>query len=366
MNNDSSFKRHATCRAGLAVTLALLAGVPACGDLDETDSDPPSVDALALWDSSHLVAVRTYHKDPVIVDLQTGKQTRTLSSDTYYSDIAVIGNGEFVCLQNQSIDFFRSDGTRDADRSIPGALFSHMTVSADRSTLAYGIESDPTTNTIGIVDLPGGGQSFLSPDVAFNLGTSLSISRDGKLVAFANGDVGVAATHAPAATSMCALALDPRHPGSALATAFSPVDDKLAASMVDGDVNVFDLAHFPDCTLVSSYLSPEDDPSTIQHMAFSPDGSVLAISVEQSVPSPTAGVFVMTGAIRLVDPAAGTALAEWPVYRWEMTPDGANAGPLVTDLQWSDAGDRIAVSTSNGPIQQWDVASSALLWSASL
>lgn len=365
MNNNSSFKARATGHAGLVVTLALLAGVPACGDLDETDADPPSVDALASWDSSHLVAVRTYHKDPVIVDLETGKQTRTLSSDTYYSDIAVIGNGEFVCLQNQSIDFFRSDGTRDPNRSIPGALFSHMTVSADRSTLAYGIESDPTTNTIGIVDLPSGVQSSLSPDVSFNLGTSLSISRDGKLVAFANGDVGVAATHSPA-TSMCALALDPRHPGGSLATAFSPVDDRLAVTMVDGDVNIFDLGNFPDCTLVSSYLSPEDDPSTIQHIAFSPDGSVLAISVEQSVPSQTAGVVVMTGAIRLVDPAAGTALAEWPVYRWGMTPDGPNDGPLITDLQWSDAGDRIAVSTSNGPIKQWDVASGTLLWSASL
>jgi WD40 repeat protein len=56
-----------------------------------------------------------------------------------------------------------------------------------------------------------------------------------------------------------------------------------------------------------------------------------------------------------------------PIYAWEMASSTvATGGALITDLQWSDAGDRLAVSTSDGPVQQWDVASGVLLWSASL
>jgi len=365
MSNNSPAKRYATSRTFLAVTLVLLAGVPACGDLDETDSDPPSVNALASWDSSHLVAVRTYHRDPVIVDLQSGRETGALHSDKYYNDIATIGDGQFICLHNQSIDFFRSDGTLDETRSIPGRQFAAMAVSADRSTLAYAIVADPTNNNIGIADLATGDKYLPSPDVTFNSG--LSISRDGKLVAFDEGDVEVATTHPPDATTTCVLALDPRHPGGPIATAFSPVDDKLAVSKVDGGINVFDLSHFPDCTLVSSYLSPEDDAPTIQHVEFSPDGSVVAISVEQSAASAGAGVVVMTGAVRLIDAGSGAMLKELPIYAWQMMTSGpATGGTLITDLQWSDTGDQLAVSTSEGPVQQWDIASGVLLWSANL
>jgi len=367
--SNSSFTEHTTNhwtgRACLAVSLALLAGVSACGDLDETDADLPSVDALASWDSSHLVALRTYHKDPVIVDLQSGKQTGTLSSGKYYDDIAVIGGGEFICLQNQSLDFFRSDGTLDTARSIAASQFTRMTMSADRSTLAYAMAVDPTRSSVGILDLPSGAPRSPVPDVSFNLPSSLSISRDGNLVAFAQGDVGVAMTHAPGTTSTCVLAYDQRHPGGPLATAFSPVDDKLAVSKDDGGMNIFDLSQFPDCTLVSSFVSPEDNPPRIARVDYSPDASILAISVEQSVSSQTGVISAATGAIRLLDASTGAIVKELSVYQWEATADPSNVSPSITDLQWSETGDRLTVSTANGPIQQWDVAAGTRLWSAS-
>jgi WD40 repeat protein len=362
MTNNSSVTGHTTHRrACLAVTLALLPGLPACGDLDETDADPPSVNALALWDSSHVVAVRTYYKNPVIVDLQTGKQTATLSSEKYYEDIATIGNGQFICLQNQSLDFFRSDGSLDQNRSIPSAQFTGMAVSADRSTLAYALALDPTQNSIAVVDLPSGETRSPTLGVSFNLTSSLSVSRDGKLVAFAQGDVEVVATRAPQTTGTCVLDYDPRHPGGPLATAFSPAGDKLAVSKDDGGVDIFDVGQFPDCTLVSSTFSPEEQPPKIWHVSYSPDGSILAVSVEHA----DSQTGVMTGAVRLLDGGTGAVLKELSVYQWEMRTDPPVYGPAISDLQWSEAGDQLSVSTSNGPIQQWDVATGTLLWTAS-
>jgi WD40 repeat protein len=162
------------------------------------------------------------------------------------------------------------------------------------------------------------------------------------------------------------LEYDQRHPGGPLATAFSPVEDKLAVSKVDGGLNIFDLSQFPACTLLSSIVSPEDPAPTISHVAFSPDGTVVAFSVEQTTASATGVPVARTGAIRLVDVATAAVLKELPVYQWQATADASNYGPLVTDLQWSETGDRLAVSTSNGPVQQWDVATATLLWSASL
>ena len=371
MTNTSSSNRRTTRHTidlggCLAVTLALLAGLPACGDLDETDADPPSVTALAAWDSSHLVALRTYYKEPVLVDVQSGKQTGTLSADKWYQDIAVIGNGEFVGLQNQAIDFYKSDGTLDAGRSITASQFTAMAMSADRSTLAYATAVDPTHNNIGILDLPNGAARSPAPDVSFNLASSLSLSRDGNLVAFAEGDVEVAATHAPGTTSTCVLAYDQRHPGGPLATAFSPVADKLAVSKLDGGVNIFDLSQFPACTLVWSFVSPEDNAPSIEHVAYSPDGTVLGVSVEQTTASATGVPVARTGAIRLLDAGTGAVVKELPVYQWQMTADGSDYGPLITDLQWSETGDRLSVSTSDGPVEQWDVATGTLLWSAKL
>jgi len=377
MNDDKSFNaRTARHHAGAALAFAVLAAVPACGNLDETDADPPSVDALALWQSSQLVAVRTYHKEPVIVDLQSGTPTGKLPSGKSYNDVEPLGNGDFIALHNQSIDFVDAGGRIDESRSIAGYVLTHMAVSADRATLAYAELIDPTTNKIGIVDLPSGNVRFSPPGVTFNNGDSLSVSRDGNLVAFALGDVGVARTHAPdpaapdvPAVSTCVLAFYPPLYGGPVATACSPVEDKLAVSQVDGGLNIFDLGHYPDCRLLSNLPSQSPSPDNqprIWHLQYSPSGSVLAISVETEEPSQTAGVTVMTGVVRLLDAGTGAALRDLSVYQWETTPGPRSGGPLITDLQWSEAGDRISVSITDGPVQQWDVATGNLLWSAKL
>jgi len=365
MNDAASNSRPTEHHIGLVSFALLAASIAACGDLDETDTDPPSVNALASWDSFHLVAVRTYHKNPVLLDLESGRQTGTLDSDQYYEDIAAIGDGEFICLHNQSIDFFRSDGTRDESRSIGGTLFDSMTISADGSTLAYVKALDPTSDAIGIVDLPSGHLRF-TPDVSFNLGSSLSLSRDGNLVAFAQGDVAVATTRAPGTISTCVLEHDPLRAGGPVATAFSPVDDKLAVTKVDGGLNVFDLGQYPDCRLLWNVPSADDIPTRMEHIKYSPDGSVVAISVERVEPSQAPDVLINTGAIRLVDAATGTMFKELPIFRWEMTSDPRSGGPRFSDLEWSEAGDRLTISTSNGPVQQWDVVTGILLWSTRL
>ena len=69
--------RHCLRALALAVVSAL---VPGCGNLDETNADPPSVKAVAWWDASHLVALRTYYKQPVLVDAATGSKTGTLEA----------------------------------------------------------------------------------------------------------------------------------------------------------------------------------------------------------------------------------------------------------------------------------------------
>ena len=59
-------------------------------------------------------------------------------------------------------------------------------------------------------------------------------------------------------------------------------------------------------------------------------------------------------------------MTELSVYQWEMTSPPPAIAPLITDLQWSPAGDRLVVSTSDGPLQQWDVASGTIVWSLKL
>jgi len=377
MNNTSRNGQTARHHAGVAATFALLAAIPACGNLDETDSDPPSVRALALWDSSQLVAVRTYHKEPILVDLQTGRTTGKLISGKYYNDVEPLGDGGFIGLHNQSIDFVLSDGQIDESRSIPGDLLTSMRISTDRSTLAYAKAVDPTTNSIAIVDLPSGNERFSPPGVTFSLPDSLSLSRDGTLVAFAQGDVTVARTHAPdptapdvPAATTCALAYFPPQSGGPVATAFSPVRDQLAVSTAGGGLNIFDLSSYPDCHLLRNIpaSSPFLGPFVLQisHMQFSPTDPVLAMSVEGASASQTGVVTTMAGVIRVIETVSGGTLIELPVYRWEMASDPRSSGPLITDLQWSPAGDRITVSTTQGPVQQWDVATGTLLWSARL
>jgi WD40 repeat protein len=365
MNNNSSFNgRNAAGHAALAVTLALLAGLPACGDLDENDADPPSVNALAALDASHLVAVRSNYRDPVILDAQTGARTGMLTVAKYYDDVAAIGNGELVYLQNQSIDFYRADGTMDATRSIVEPQITSMAVSADHSTLAWAVAMSVSENTVRIADLSTGVQRDPAPDVTFNMG--LSISRDGNLVAFDQADVEVLMTHAPGTRATCLLDSDQRHAGAAVVTAFSPAADKLAVTNLDGRVNIFDLGHFPDCTLAVSSVPSEGNPPSVGNVQFSPDGALLAISVEQTAASPAGEPLATTGVVRVLDVATAALLKELPVYQWQKTSDPSNYSPYVTDLQWSETGDRLTVSTARGPVQQWDVASGTHLWSAAL
>jgi len=372
MNNTSRNGRTARHHAAAAVTFALLAAIPACGNLDETDSDPPSVRSLAAWNSSQLVAVRTYHKEPILVDVQTGRTTGELVSRKYYNDVEPLGDGGFIGFHNQSIDFVLSNVQIDDSRSIPGDVLTYMTISADRSTLAYARAIDSTTSSVTFVDLPSGNARFSPPGGTLNLWTSLSLSRDGTLAAFTQGDVTVARTHAPdptvPATTTCVIGADPPHSVSPFATAFSPVEDKLAVSLGDGGLNIFDLGHYPDCHLLLNIPSPLPDNAAppISHMQYSPTGSVLGLSVETAEASPTGVVIAMTGVIRLVDAGTGATLRELPVYHWQLASDPTSSGPLITDLQWSPAGDRITVSTTQGPVQQWDVAAGTLLWSASL
>ncbi|HVY38978.1 MAG TPA: WD40 repeat domain-containing protein [Polyangia bacterium] len=365
MKNDSSLNgRTAAQRTCLAVTLALLAATPACGDLDETDADPPSVNALAALDSSHLVAARTYYTDPVVLDAQSGAQIAKVTSTKVYYDVESIGDGELVGMTNQSIDFFGANGKVDETRSILETLITAMAVSADRSTLAWAVVAGSGESNLRLADLSTGTQRAPAPDVSFGMG--LSLSRDGNLAAVGQGDAGVVMTHAPWTRTTCALDLDPRHPGAALATAFSPVADRLAVSMVGGGVNIFDLSEFPDCARVSSYVAPDDDTADLDHLAYSPDGTVLAISVEKTTASAMGVPVAATGVIRLLDAATASLLKELPVYQWQRTADPSNDSPAISDLQWSQTGDRLAVSTVEGPVQQWDVASGTRLWSVNL
>jgi WD40 repeat protein len=191
-------------------------------------------------------------------------------------------------------------------------------------------------------------------------------------MAFGQGGVTIAPTHAPApgipAVSTCVLAYSDSYHGGPLATAFSPVEDTLAVGKDDGGVNIFDVSHYPDCRRLQNIGSPDGNAARIGHLQFSPDGSVLAISVETAEPQITTAI--MRGVLRLLDVKTGVTQRELPIYQWEMNvvePVPAR-GPMpnITDLQWSEAGDRISVSTSDGPVQHWNVITGTLLWSARL
>ena len=145
--------------------------------------------------------------------------------------------------------------------------------------------------------------------MSFNLTPSLSVSRDGALVAFAQGDVGVARTQAPDAAGTVPASTTCMLEGSfagALATAFSPVEDTLAVSKDDGSLNIFDLGHYPECRLLTSVPAPFPDGATKSwHVQYSPDGQLLAVSAETSTAPSAGGDLTMTGVIRILDAADG-------------------------------------------------------------
>jgi len=384
MQNRSA-NRHAFSRqACLAIILALVGAAPACGDLDEKDTTPPSVEALTRWDSSHVLALRTYYENAAIVDLHSGRKTGELKLGRYYRDIKSLGNGTFVAVHNQWIDFIHSDGRVDTGRSIPGGIFGGVAVSADLSTLAYSDYGDSQDATVHVVSLQDGIER-LSPPGAYNganndFDDGLVLSGNGNLVAFINADVGFAKTYAsnpppdpntpevPAVARCVLKQLNPNYGGGAMTIDFSPVQDQLAVASLVGFVEIFDLSDQQDCQLLLAIPDVDSSGMTgrIGHLRYSPDGSVLAATVERSEYDGTSGITSFTIVIRLFDATTGALRTELPAYQWQSTDPLGSEGPMVTDLLWSDAGDRLTVSAWNGPVQCWDIASATLLWEARL
>jgi WD40 repeat protein len=370
MNTASNQQR---CRARLTILLLLLAA-SACGDLDEKDTYPPSVEALTRWDASHVLALRTYRPEVAIIDLQSGKQTGELNLPKYYDDIESLGNGTFVAEYHQSIDYIDSAGRLDPNRSIPGVGFGGIAVSADYSTLAYSDYVKSSQATIEVVSLQRGVGRFSPPGLYDNAGNSfndgLVLSRDGNLVAFAEADARFARTyfpdpHAPSevTVSNCVLTqLNPAYGGGAGTLAFSPVEDRLAVGSVVGSVEVFDLSNHTDCLSLWA-ISVANPADRIRFIRYSPSGSVLAAAVETSEAEgdTTIGITV----IDLLNATSGALLGSFSTYRRGPLGQVSN-GPIISDMLWSDAGDRLTLSASGGPVQEWDVATGTLLWEIDL
>jgi WD40 repeat protein len=350
----------------------------ACGDLDEKDTYLPSAVALTRWDASHVLALRTNYPEAAVIDLQSGKQTGALKLPKYYDDIESIGNGTFVAEHHQSIDFVDSSGRIDTRRgSIPGVVFGGITVSADYSTLAYSDYVKSSQATIEVVSLQSGIRRLSSPpglydSVGNSFGDGLVLSRDGGLVAFAQGNASFARTYFPGpntpgevTVSNCVLTqLDPSYRGGATTLAFSPVEDKLAVGSVVGSVEVFDLSNQTDCR--SLWAIPVANPTgLVRFIRYSPSGSILAVALQTSEAQGDTTIGVT--AIKLLDATDGALLGSFSTYPGgPADPQGGSSSPVITDMLWSDAGDRLTLSASGGPVQGWDVATGTLLWEIDL
>jgi len=379
MNTASNQQR---CRARLAVILSPLLpllAASACGDLDEKDTNPPpSVRALTRWDASHVLALRTNHPEAAIIDLQSGKQTGELKLPKYYDDIESLGNGTFVAEHHQSIDFVDSAGRIDMNRSIPGVVFGGIAVSADYSTLAYADYVKDSQATIEVVSLQREVVRFSPPGLYDTVGNSfgdgLVLSRDGSLVAFTSADLGFARTYFPdpnapgkVTVSNCRITqLNPLYEGGATTLDFSPVEENLAVGSLAGSVEVLDLSNRTDCRslwAVTVANPVANSPDLIRFIRYSPSGSVLAVAVDTSETQGDATIGIT--AIDLLDATSGALLGSFSTYRRGPLGQISN-GPLITDMLWSDAGDRLTLSASGGPVQEWDVATGTLLWEIDL
>lgn len=357
----------------VAATLALLVAAPACGDLDERDSNPPSVNALTRWDATHVLAMGTYRPEASVVDLRTGKKAMTLDLGRYYSDLQSLGDDGFVAVENQAIDFIARDGRRDVTRSIAGTVFTGIAIAADHRTLAYFDADDPTHGALVVRSLADGvtraGPSDRLPALSNALSDAFALSRQGTLLAFVNGDVGLARTDASSAVVPCPLTPpDASTVGAAATLAFSPATDLLAVGSVVGDVELFqvDQGDALACRSVATFPAPSANEQ-IRFVRFSPDASLLAIASETLTPSTTAGGTLHATKIRVVAVASGETFAEFETYGWEQKSPVIDVDtPILTDLFWSDAGDTLTVAASGAPLQHWQLATATLLWELKL
>jgi len=344
----------------------------ACGNLDERDTNPPSVDVLTRWDSSHVLALLTYKSEADVVDLASGRVTKKVKLDKYYNDIQALGGDRYVAVHNQTIDFVAADGTVEAGRSIAGHIFGGIAVSGDGTTLAYSDSAGPNQSSLTVLNLQDGMTHVLSAEAYNSLSNTLAdgfaLSYKGDLLAIAGGVIDVMGTNGPSPTTSTCAPTYPDHGsvGAPETVAFSPVTDELASGSLTGEVEFFAPVSASGCTSRLPIPTP-DSSQNVQFVRYSPSGTTLAV-VSSALSSTEKGVVVgSVTKIRLRDVATGALITELETYRWEQ-PAGQMVSypPILTDLLWTDAGDGLVLSASEGPLQFWDLTTGALRWELSL
>lgn len=360
-------------RAHWLVALLGFGLTSACGNLDEQDTSDAWVLALTRWDATHVLALRGNYSEPVVLDLATGKQTGKLNLTKYYQDIESLGDGSFIARHNQSIDYLESDGR--IKTAIPGHQFIGAVVSGDHSTLAYADSVDTQDSFIGVTSLqPAVVRRFSPTGLHFNLNSEgLALATDGILLAYLQRwNVGLARTDQshlsddPATVPTCNLDQGPDLWGVPLALAMSPVESKLAVVSSEGLLRIFDVGQYPSCPmLVKAPAIPGDSSPFDVHVRYSPNGSSIAITVSILTVADGATVGTWTNEVRLFDANTGTATGVLPVAQEELAVY-ESASRLITDVLWTDAGDRLTVAGQVIPVQHWDVATATLLWSTKL
>jgi WD40 repeat protein len=360
--------------AVIGVLLLGLALTSACGNLDEQDTDPPWVAALTRWDATHLLALRGYYREPVVLDLATGKQTGKLNLSEYYRDIEALGDGAFVARHNQSIDYLESDGR--IKYSIPGHVFVGSVVSADHSTLAYADCMDAQASFIGVASLqPAVLQRYSPAGLHDNIDDEgLALSNDGSLLAFVQGwNVALAKSDVPhpsdppATVPTCAPDQGPEAWGAPSALAMSPVENLLAVLSLDGLLRIFDVGQYPACTMLAKFAAVTDASTAFDpHLRYAPNGSTIAVTVSRLSVADGTEVGMWTNEVRLFDAHTGAAVGVLPVGQEEVPVYYQSPSRIITDVLWSDAGDRLTVAGQSLFVQHWDVATATLLWSTKL
>ncbi len=304
------------------------------------------------------------------MDVQTGKQTgHAERRASTYSDIARHRKRRIrLAFRTRRSTFYKSDGTLDADRVDCGHPVHRpwRCPPIVRRWRRRWRSTRPNSN-LGILDLPSRALARSPvPDVSFNYG--LSISSDGKLVAVAQGDVEVVMTHAPWTTSTCVLDVDPRHPGGTLVIAFSPVDDKLAVSKAGRRREHLRPQPLPGLhPRVELRVARRTTAPHINHVAILSgrhrpgDLGRANDGVGDRGPHREDGRDQTAGRR-----APATLVKELPIYQWQKTSDPSDYSPAhhgSAVVRNGGSADRL---DANGPVQQWDVATATLLWSASL